>query len=198
MNKKSDGELWTEASRGSGDSFGTLFERHASSIYNYCFRRTGDWTVAEDLTSAVFLEAWRRRQEVKLFGEELLPWLYGVATLLIRNYRRSLRRYDAVLRRLPTPEPAYEFGEDLISRIDDEHRMKAILPLLRKLPQHEQDVLALCSWMGLTYERTALALKVPVGTVRSRLARARTHIRHLVANAEHIAPPQRSPDGRLT
>ena len=75
--------------------FGLLFERHARAIYN-CFRRTADWAVAEDLTSIVFLEAWRRRER-ELLPEKVLPWLYGIATNVIRNRRRSLRRHAAAL-----------------------------------------------------------------------------------------------------
>jgi RNA polymerase sigma-70 factor, ECF subfamily len=55
--------------------FGRLFERHGRAVYNYCFRRTADWSAAEDLTSVVFLEAWRRRKDLRLDGDSLLPWL---------------------------------------------------------------------------------------------------------------------------
>ena len=54
----SDGELWSLAARGrDGEAFGMLFERHANAVYTHCFRRTGSWSAAEDLTSVVFLEA---------------------------------------------------------------------------------------------------------------------------------------------
>jgi RNA polymerase sigma-70 factor, ECF subfamily len=52
-----DGALWLRAHEGDGAAFGILFERHAGRIYNYCFRRTADWALAEDLTSATFLLA---------------------------------------------------------------------------------------------------------------------------------------------
>ena len=60
MAPTSDGDLWRAAQAGDAESFGVLFDRHADAIYTYCFRRTADWTVAEDLTSVVFLETWRR------------------------------------------------------------------------------------------------------------------------------------------
>ena len=56
-----DSSLWSRAQTGDEQAFGILFERHAQTIYNYCFRRVGEWSAAEDLVSIVFLEAWRRR-----------------------------------------------------------------------------------------------------------------------------------------
>src|SRR5712691_8826257 len=101
---ESDLELWERARRGDHAAFGALFTRHARPVYNFCFRRTADWALAEDLTSAVFLEGWRRREQVRLAGPSALPWLLGVATNLLRNQRRSLRRYRGALARLSPPE----------------------------------------------------------------------------------------------
>jgi RNA polymerase sigma-70 factor, ECF subfamily len=158
------------------DGFGTLFERHGRAIYNYCFRRTADWAAAEDLTSVVFLEVWRRRDRVLIHDESALPWLYGVATNMLRNRGRSLRRHRAALGRLPRDrEP--DFAEDAVERLDDEARMRRVHESYRQLPRRDQDVLALCVWSELSYEEAAVALEVPVGTVRSRLARARTRLR---------------------
>jgi DNA-directed RNA polymerase specialized sigma24 family protein len=59
-----DGVLWQAAAAGENAAFGQLFDRHSSAVYNYIYRRTADWSAAEDLTAAVFLQAWRRRGEV--------------------------------------------------------------------------------------------------------------------------------------
>jgi RNA polymerase sigma-70 factor (ECF subfamily) len=64
-------------------------------------------------------------------------------------------------------------------RVDDEWQAQGALDVLRKLPRREQDVFVLCVWMELSYEEAAVALRVPVGTVRSRLSRARSHLREL-------------------
>jgi RNA polymerase sigma factor (sigma-70 family) len=176
MGQPDDGELWSAVGRGDADSFGLLFERHGRRIYNYCFRRTGNWTRAEDLTSVVFLECWRRR-EVSLEGDKVLPWLLGVATNVCRNQRRSLARHQAALKRLPRPESTSDFADDILERLEDEQRMHAVLSVCSRLPRREQDVLALCLWAGLSYEDAAAALRIPVGTVRSRLARARRRLR---------------------
>jgi RNA polymerase sigma-70 factor, ECF subfamily len=174
----SDAELWRQASLGEAAAFGVLFERHARAIYNYCFRRTGEWPLAEDLTSVVFLEAWRRRAAVTLAGDSALPWLYGVATNVVRNQRRAKRRYRAALQRVPRERPA-EFVGDVEGRLDDERVMRALLEAMAKLPRAQRDVIALCLWSELSYQEAAVALGVPVGTVRSRLARARAALAEL-------------------
>jgi RNA polymerase sigma factor (sigma-70 family) len=179
-----DSVLWSRSAEGDTRAFSQLFERHAKAIYNYCFRRIGDWTAAEDLLSIVFLEAWRRRDK-RLPPGMVLPWLYGIATNVVRNRRRSERRYRAALARVPAARPEADFGEDVVERIDDERRMRRALSLLAKLPRSQQDVVVLCAWSGLSYEDAAFALGVPVGTVRSRLARARRALQELDAAAGH-------------
>jgi RNA polymerase sigma factor (sigma-70 family) len=160
------------------DAFGLLFERHANAIYNYCFRRVGDWATAEDLLSIVFLEAWRRRDK-ELPPEKVLPWLYGIATNVVRNRRRSQRRYAAALKRVPAPDAERRFTEVVDDSLDDERQMQDVLALIGRLPRREQDVFALCGWSELSYEDAAMALAIPVGTVRSRLSRARARLREL-------------------
>jgi RNA polymerase sigma-70 factor, ECF subfamily len=173
-----DDLLWWSARSGDAEAFATLFERHAKAIYNYCFRRVGDWSAAEDLLSVVFLEAWRRR-DVELPPGKVLPWLYGIATNVVRNRRRSERRYRAALARVPAPRPENDFGDDVALRVDDERRIRDALALLKTLPRGQQDVFVLCGWGDLSYEDAAFALGVPVGTVRSRLSRARRLLEEL-------------------
>jgi RNA polymerase sigma-70 factor (ECF subfamily) len=181
-----DAALWKRAAAGDTAAFGTIFERHSTTVYNYCFRRTGDWSQAEELTAIVFLEAWRRRTQVVLERDEAIPWLLGVATNVLRNLRRTQRRHRAALDRLPRERVA-DFAGDVDERLDDERQMRAALRALEKLPRRDQDVLALCAWEELTYEEAALALGVPVGTVRSRLSRARARLRELSRNPGRFA-----------
>ncbi len=68
-----DRDLWAAATAGDGEAFGRIFDRHCRAVYNHCFRRTGSWSTAEDLTSVVFLEAWRRHREVELHGDSACP-----------------------------------------------------------------------------------------------------------------------------
>lgn len=172
-----DAELWRRACDGDERAFGTLFDRHARTVYNYCFRRTASWSEAEDLTSVVFLETWRRRAHVAMPSESLLPWLYGVATNALQNHRRSLRRHREALSRLPAPEPQRDGAEEAAERLDAERRMRQVMASIGRLSRRDREVLVLCVWEGLGYAEAAEALGVPVGTVRSRLARARSRLR---------------------
>lgn len=184
----SDGELWSLAARArDGEAFGQLFERHANAVYTHCFRRTGSWSAAEDLTSVVFLEAWRKRREVRLAGESVLPWLLAVANNATRNADRSVRRHRRLLDKLPPPPPVPDLADDAAKRADEERAMRLVLGELRALTEPEREVLALCDWTGLSYAEAAVALGVPPGTVRSRLARARQHLRERAAYAAPIA-----------
>jgi RNA polymerase sigma-70 factor (ECF subfamily) len=176
----SDRVLWQQAREGHAAAFGVLFERHAGRIYNYCFRRTGDWALAEDLTSTTFLLAWRGRGRAPLQAESALPLLYGIATNVLRNQRRSLRRRREAFARLPlerAEEP--DFADEGPTRLDDQAEMRELLQLFARLPRREQDVVALCDWSELSYEDAAVALEIPIGTVRSRLARGRRRLREL-------------------
>ncbi len=181
MSAATDAELWA---RGDAEAFGALYERHARAVYNHCFRGTADWALAEDLTSVVFLEAWRRRADVRLQNESALPWLLGVATNVLRNGWRWRRRRQAALARLRL-EDEPDFSDDVDGRLDDERAMRAVLCAVSALPRRDREVLALCAWAGLTYDEAAVALGVPVGTIRSRLSRARARMRELAAEAGH-------------
>lgn len=171
-----DSVLVEELRHGSSAALASLFDTYADRIYNYCFRRTADWDTAEDATSTVFLEAWRTRDRVQVHHDSALPWLYGIATNVCRNLTRKQRRHLVAVRRLPRQRDAPDHAEDVASRLDDERRMARLLNDIRALPQRDQDVLALVVWAGLSYEEAAAALDVPVGTVRSRLARARQRL----------------------
>lgn len=177
-----DRELWTAAVDGDAEAFGALFERHSRAVYNFAFRSTANWATAEDAASEVFLTAWRRRSEVVFTTESgsVLPWLLGVASNQLRNRRRSGRRASAALGRLNAREVQPDHSDETVGRIADEAQMAEVQAVVEQLPQHERDVLALCAWAGLDYEEAAIALAVPVGTVRSRLSRARAHLRELV------------------
>lgn len=185
MEDPTDHELWRRASAGDPEAFGLLYERHARAIYNYLFRRCGDWSVAEDLTSVAFLEAYRRRTDAMVAEGKVLPWLYGVATNVVRNQRRSLRRYSEALKRVPPPEPELGVAGQAAERIDAQREMRSVIAALEQLPESDKDVLALCVWSALSYEDAAAALGVPVGTVRSRLSRARARLTELTRPSGH-------------
>lgn len=177
----SDRELWRRSSEGETEAFARLFDRHAKAVYNFLFRRTASWSDAEDLTSTVFLEAWRRREEVVLVHETALPWLFRTADYVFRNeQRRQYFRLATVLKHSSPPDEP-DLADGVASRVDDEREARRMRRLLRKLPRHEREIVELCFWAGLDLQAAAVALDIPIGTVKSRLSRARHHLRGLTA-----------------
>lgn len=178
MESETDTSLWERACRGDGEAFGDLYERHARAVHAFCLWRTGDPASAEDLAATVFLEAWRRREAISPSVESARPLLLGVATNVVRSHWRTRRRHASALGRLrllaPDTTPGHE--EDVIARVDALQRLREMRDTVRHLPRRELEVLALVAWSGLTYDETSIALSIPVGTVRSRLSRARARL----------------------
>jgi RNA polymerase sigma factor (sigma-70 family) len=175
---------------GDPDAFGVLFEEHARAVYNHAFRVTGNWSTAEEVVSLTFLEAWRLRGTIRPEGGSLLPWLLGIALNVARNVSRASRRHQAAMSRLPVASDVPDFADELAGRIDDAARLDGVRAALSSLRGGERDVLALCVWSRLNYAEAAEALGVPVGTVRSRLSRARRKLQRSAAAA------RRDPGGR--
>lgn len=180
----SDESLWHASSNGDDRAFAWLYERYASKIYNYLFRRLADWSEAEDLTAVVFLEAFQRRDSAIVVEGSLLPWLYGIATNVLRNRRRAHWRHRRLVAAL-AGEPSSDAAPDLHGRVEAAEQMRSVLKRIGRLPRQQQDVIALCLWSGLSYEEAAAALHVPVGTVRSRLSRARASLGDLESAPRH-------------
>ena len=174
---RNDRELWRLAGDGDSAAFGELFDRHATAVYNHLFRRTANWSEAEDLTSAVFLQAWRSRGKVVIDRESVLPWLLGVANHVLRNARRAGRRYRAALARAVPPDGlAADHADAVAAAVDSERRMAQLRRAIGELPRHEREVVELCTWSGLDQRAAAVALGVSVGTVNSRMHRARRRL----------------------
>ncbi|GGX70404.1 RNA polymerase sigma factor [Streptomyces hiroshimensis] len=164
---------------GDREAFAELYDEHARTVYNHAFRLTGDWSSAEEVMSETFLDAWRTREKVEPEGGSLRPWLLGIATNKARNANRRVRRRLAFLTRRPPADPVLDFADESASRIDDARELAAVFKAVQALRRPEREVLALCVWSGLDYAQAAQALGVPVGTVRSRLSRARARLRRL-------------------
>ncbi|GAA2475082.1 RNA polymerase sigma factor [Winogradskya humida] len=174
-----DQDLWTAVAAGDEAAFGTLFDRHSRAVYNHAFRLCGSWSVAEDITQATFLAAWRKRGTVQLALDTALPWLLVVAGNCARTEWRSARRLRALLGRLPAehdPDPA----DDVAGRLDDERSMGRVLAAVRRLPRAEREAVALCLWSGVGYPEAAAALGITEVAVRSRVSRARARLSTLL------------------
>jgi RNA polymerase sigma factor (sigma-70 family) len=127
--------------------------------------------------SATFLHAWRRRADMQLAAEGPLPWLYGIAANLVRRHLRGVGRGHLAAGRVPVPTPEPDPSEEIAGRVDDARRVDRATEAMKSLPESDQELFVLCVWQQLSYEEAAAALGVPVGTVRSRLSRARSRLR---------------------
>ncbi|MFE5592116.1 sigma-70 family RNA polymerase sigma factor [Streptomyces sp. NPDC056549] len=164
-------------------ALGEAYDEHARVLYHYAYRVCGDRAAAEDVVSSAFLEAWRCRGKVHADGGSLRPWLLGIATNIMRGAAREARRRDAALARIPERGVMPDFADDVLARMTDGEQIRAARVALGGLKRREREVFTLVVWAGLDYASAGEALGVPVGTVRSRLSRARERLRKL-AEAE--------------
>ena len=178
-----DEQLAARLRAGDQEAMGEVFDRYADRVYNFCFRHTASWSVAEDAMAAAFLEVWRIRDRATTYGGELLPWVYTVAKNVCRNTMRSHRRQAALRAKLRHVDDAAggDHANSVADRVDEERRMALLIHALGQLGRRDREVLMLIAWDGLSYEQTAERLGVPIGTVRSRLSRARGRLTGLMA-----------------
>ena len=161
-----------ERSMSDPSAFGEIFHRHAPVLHRYVARRAGE-TVADDVTSETFLVAFRRRGKYDLSREDARPWLFGIATNLMHRHRIAEARTLKSLERLESEPTSVDTTHLLDDAMDAAGTIKELAHALRKLPKGDRDALLLYAWADFSYEEIAQALKIPVGTVRSRLNRTR-------------------------
>jgi RNA polymerase sigma factor (sigma-70 family) len=161
------------------ERFGALFDRHATAMYRYFVRRVGP-VEADPLLGELFRVAFERRSTYDCRRPNARPWLYGIATHLLAHHHRSeARRLRATARLKATAGSGGDPSDNLVATIDAEALWPVVAEAVAKLPEGERDVLFLFAWEDLSYQDIATALGVPVGTVRSRLNRARGRLREL-------------------
>jgi RNA polymerase sigma-70 factor (ECF subfamily) len=153
------------------DAFVVVFERHFSPIHRYLRVRVGA-ADADDLAAQVFEVAFRRRADYRRETADARPWLFGIATKLASDHRRRQRRGVAALGRLWARDAERPAAAD--ERVDGSSELRAALASVRP---EDRDLLFLHACLELTYEECAVALALPIGTVRSRLHRARARLR---------------------
>jgi len=179
--------------------FGLIFDRHYDAIHRYLARRVG-WDLAEDLTASVFLAAFQSRTRFRPNGQDARPWLYGIATNILRRHTRTEVRRLRAYGRVADPGAVQIDRDAIANRLDAQRAAAVISDALAQLPEAERSVLLLVAWADLSYEEVAVALDVPIGTVRSRLHRARARLRELLGpigqygDGQYV-PVQESNDG---
>lgn len=169
----SDAALIAASLRDGGQFYG-VFERHFGLIHRFIAARAGA-SSADDLASEVFLVAFRRRADYDLNAETARPWLLGIAVRVVAAHFRGQQRGRGLLRRV-TAAHGDGSSPGPHARVDATTVGPELEAALAELRHHELEVLLLSAWGELSYEEIAAALRVPVGTVRSRLSRARTKL----------------------
>ncbi|WP_167990355.1 RNA polymerase sigma factor [Arthrobacter pigmenti] len=163
-------------SRDSPAAFGELYDRHASVIYRYAARRAGDFA-ADDVTSETFLVAWEQLGTYDLDREDARPWLFGIATNLLRRHHRAEAKVLKAAAKAASDEAVADDSDRIADRVDAKVATGRLARTLKGMTAVDRETLLLYAWADLTYEGIALAMQVPVGTVRSRLNRARRAMR---------------------
>ncbi|HZB47582.1 MAG TPA: RNA polymerase sigma factor [Mycobacteriales bacterium] len=178
--RPTDAEL-ISASVDHGETFAAVFDRHAATVHRYLTRRAGTGA-AEDLLAQTFLVAFAGRARYDTSRPEALPWLYGIATNVLRRARRDeLRLYRALARTGVDPDVACP-ADRVADQVDAAATTAVLAGVLAELAEGDRDVLLLVAWGGLSQDEVAAALDLPLGTVKSRLHRARSRLRAALAD----------------
>ena len=170
-----DAALWERVRVGDEAALGALFDRHEARCFRHACRLLTTREDAKDAVTIAFFELWRKRSAVRLVEGSPLPWLLNTVSNAARNLERSGRRYRALIAHTPVGE------HSAAPRAGDE---SGVLAALKRLPAREQSVVVLTLLEGYPERVTAETLGIPVGTVKSRLARAKSKLRDEMAAME--------------
>lgn len=173
-----DTRLWDQIAKGDHAAFTELFERHAEAVWNYAYRLTASWSQAEDLLSATFLTAWRKRGEAKLVRDSALPWLYTVTANRARTEWRASRRALRLVARL-TPQDERDHADEVAARTDAQRRLTDVVAAIAKLPTSEREIAQLCLLGDVSTADAAALLRIAESSVRARVSRTRARLRDL-------------------
>lgn len=167
-------------------AFELIFDRHFVAVHRYLHRRTRR-DLADELAAETFALAFARREKCRA-SESVLPWLYGIATNLLHRHRRAERRQLRAYSRSGVDRwVAYE--DEAAARVDGSALDARLAGALAAMRPRERDALLLYALADLSYEEIALALDVPVGTIRTWLHRARATAQRELAAADVDAAP---------
>lgn len=151
--------------------FEVVFDRHFATIHRYV-RHCLDADAAEDVAAETFVRAFAARERYVASTPDARAWLFSIATNLVRDEVRRRGRATGLGQRLSLQRPSEKAASDL-----PDAELHDALMILREA---EREVLVLFAWAELSYEEIAQATGAPIGTVRSRLNRAREHLRELL------------------
>lgn len=187
----SDEEL-IAAARSDPGQFTGLFDRHYATIHGYLRRRLGP-ELADELAAETFIRAFQDRRRYDPERGAVRLWLFGIATNLLRRHHRSEHRRLAAYARSPIEDRQEDQTAAVDSRVAAQALGGGLAKALAAMRDQDRDVLVLIAWADLTYAETATALGIPIGTVRSRLARARREVRRFLPEVDAWQPQSAEP-----
>jgi RNA polymerase sigma-70 factor, ECF subfamily len=165
------------------EQFAIVFRRHAPAIQRYVTRRIGPGP-ADDVVAETFLVAFRQRASYRDDTRDCLPWLYGIATNLVGRHWRTEVRQLRLLARTGTDPVTEAFTDRVDAAVTADRARGRLAAALAGLPAGQRDALLLVAWAGLSYDQAAAALGVPLGTIQSRVSRARGRLRQQLADLD--------------
>ena len=179
---QTDEQLWRAVVRGDGVAFAAIFDRHGDRVWRHAWRLMQHRQDTEDVTAAVFAEAWRKRSRVRIVDDSVLPWLLATATNCARNARRSIRRNERLIAHIPlgpdSPDTADVAG-DRLARVD---ASSAVGAALRELSETDARLVSLVLLEEIPLADAAKAIGVSYGAAKTRIHRAKQRLRgHLQA-----------------
>ncbi|MEA2010674.1 MAG: RNA polymerase sigma factor [Actinomycetota bacterium] len=183
-NRSSDAQA-IERSLADPSRFEVVFDRHYDTIHRYVARRLGS-PVADDLASEVFVQAFTARSRFTAPpGGSCLPWLYGITSNTMRHESRRRLRESRAVRRVTTSGHVQDVSTDVAWSVDAQRRVEesGLIDAMNDLPPDDRETFYLYAVAEASYAEVAEALEVPLGTVRSRLARVRQKLRAALETA---------------
>src|SRR5262249_53382069 len=177
MSSPSDADV-IGRSLGEPEAFGLIYDRHAATLLRFLGRRSGA-KVAEGLVGELFRITFERRKTFDASRTSALPWLYGIGSnLLLKPGRGEAGRRRGGPGRAADAERADSRAG--AGALDARLLFPRVANAIEALPDDEREALLLFAWEELPYQSVAEALDLPIGTVRSRINRARARLRELL------------------
>lgn len=188
-----DGELISESIR-RPEMFEVIFDRYYQILVRYAVGRVGH-SDAPDVASEALVRAFTRRSRFDTTQATALPWLFGIAANVCRERRRkTMRGFRAIGRMATPPLGVSPFEADAVDRIDASAAAGELASALEELSEDEYQVLMLAAIGDLSYNDIASSLRIPIGTVRSRLARSKRRMRELLEPVRPILDGDEQPE----
>jgi RNA polymerase sigma factor (sigma-70 family) len=171
------------------EAFAALYDRHAAAMHRFVTRRLGA-AAADDVVAECFLAAFLHRDRYDLDRADARPWLYGIAANIIGKHRRAEVRLLHALARTGADPVTVNHADQIESRVAASAAHRALAAALASLSPGDREVLLLIAWADLSYDEIAQAMSIPVGTVRSRLNRARRKTREALGGHDPTLWPE--------